>query len=482
MKKGILTEEIYQNLPEPIKELTAPFQERERDIVLLSTLGVLSACLPRVFGIYDSNRYSPHLYLLIIAPPASGKGAMGKSKKLIEKIHQQIKQTSLNEIAHCKESQKDKKNKSAQCPDLEIKLVPGNVSSSKIYKHLQSSPHGILIFETEADTISTMLKQDWGNFSDVLRKSFHHETVSISREIEDKYFEISEPKLSLVISGTPNQVSPLINSQENGLFSRFAFYYFDEPSYWKDVSPQGETIDTGLLFSNAGTGILKLYNKLIHKNGEVEVRLTQAQWNRFNERMDYIVKSLIDIKKTDILPSIKRNGVIMFRLCMILTILRNKDNIESSQIIFCDDRDFNNAGAIIESTIDHAIVVSNLLSSNLVDPKKKLNMRESLLLSALGSNFKKKEAVIIGNYQGVPNRSIDFIIAKLIRLQLIEKISNGVFQKKDVKKSKFSQETQEAQLIQDKTTKEKEDGNKHKNITEKQGEKRPNISDNLTDN
>ncbi len=83
MKKGILTEEIYQNLPEPIKELTAPFQERERDIVLLSTLGVLSACLPRVFGIYDSNRYSPHLYLLIIAPPASGKGAMGKSKKLI---------------------------------------------------------------------------------------------------------------------------------------------------------------------------------------------------------------------------------------------------------------------------------------------------------------------------------------------------------------------------------------------------------------
>ena len=78
MKKGILREEIYQNLPESLKELTNPFQERERDIVLLSTLGVLSACLPKVYGIYDSNRYSPHLYLLIIAPAASGKGAMSK--------------------------------------------------------------------------------------------------------------------------------------------------------------------------------------------------------------------------------------------------------------------------------------------------------------------------------------------------------------------------------------------------------------------
>jgi hypothetical protein len=482
MKKGILKEEIYQNLPESIKELTAPFQDRERDIVLLSSLGVLSASLPRVYGIYDSNRYSPHLYLLIIAPPASGKGAMGKSKKLIEKIHREIKQISLDGIADCKENQKDKKNKSAQCPELEIKLVPGNVSSSKIYKHLQNSPHGILIFETEADTISTMLKQDWGNFSDVLRKSFHHETVSISREIEDKYFEISEPKLSLVLSGTPNQVSALINSQENGLFSRFVFYYFDEPSYWKDVSPQGETIDTGLLFSNAGTEILKLYNKLIDKNGEVEVRLTQAQWNRFNERMDYIVKSLIEIKKTDILPTIKRNGVIMFRICMILTVIRNKDNIDSSQILYCDNKDFNSACAIIESAIDHSIVVSNLLSSNLTDPKKKLNMRESLMLSALGSNFKKKDALIIGKYQGIPDRSIDFIIAKLIRLQIIEKISNGVFQKKDIKKSKFSQESQESQLIQENITKEKEDGNEHKNITEKQGEERPNISDNPADN
>lgn len=482
MKKGILKEEIYQNLPEPIKELTAPFQDRERDVVLLSTLGVLSACLPRVYGIYDSNRYSPHLYLLIIAPPASGKGAMGKSKKLIEKIHQEIKQISLDGIAECKESQKDKKNKSAQCPELEIKLVPGNVSSSKIYKHLQNSPHGILMFETEADTISTMLKQDWGNFSDVLRKSFHHETVSISREIEDKYFEISEPKLSLVISGTPNQVAPLINSQENGLFSRFVFYYFDEPSYWKDVSPQAKTIDTGLLFSNAGTEILKLYNKLLEKNEEIEVRLTQEQWNRFNERMDYIVKSLIEIKKTDILPTIKRNGVIMFRICMILTVIRNKDNIDSSQILYCDNKDFNSACAIIESAIDHSIVVSNLLSSNLTDPKKKLNMRESLMLSALGSNFKKKDALIIGKCQGIPDRSIDFIIAKLIRLQIIEKISNGVFQKKDIKKSKFSQESQESQLIQENITKEKEDGNEHKNITEKQGEERPNISDNPADN
>jgi hypothetical protein len=70
-----------------------------------------------------------------------------------------------------------------------------------------------LIFENEADALSNMLKQDYGNFSDILRNSFQHETVSISRASDDRYFEIKSPQLSIVLSGTPNQVMPLIQSK-----------------------------------------------------------------------------------------------------------------------------------------------------------------------------------------------------------------------------------------------------------------------------
>ena len=482
MRKEFLNEEIYQNLPEFVRTLTAPYLERERDIVLLSSLGVLSACLPNVYGVYNSENYTPHFYLLIIAPPASGKGVMGKSKKLIDKIHQQIKQASEIHIAECKEGQKVTKNKTSKCPELEVKLAPGNVSSSKIYKHIQNSPFGLLIFETEADTISTMLKQDWGNFSDVLRKAFHHETISISRDIDDKYFEIEAPKLSLVISGTPSQVAPLINSKENGLFSRFLFYYFNEPSFWKDVSPEGESMDTNLLFSKGGDEILSLHNKLMQLENEIEVCLTKEQWGKLNVQLGLAYKSLVEINKTDVLPTIKRNGVILFRICMILTLIRNKDNIDNCVRLYCEDADFNAAMTIVKNAINHSIVVANLLGDIDLDPKKELNMRESIFLAKLSINFNKQNAIEIGKTMNIPSRSIDYILAKLLKLEIIQKLSNGVYMKKDNIKPQDSQELQDSQIIYNNLKNEPTDVNKYKDSSKEQANEGLDISNSSSDN
>ena len=355
---------------------------------------------------------------------------MGKSQKLIEKIHLKIKEASLFEIADCKASQKENKEKNTKCPDLDIKLVPGNVSSAKLYKHLEKSNYGLLIFETEADTISTMLKQDWGNFSDVLRKAFHHETLSISRDNEDKFFEIFNPKLSLVISGTPNQVAPLIKSNENGLFSRFMYYYFDEPSYWKDVSPKGQVQDTGLLFSESGDKIALVYGDLIKNEKEIKVDLTTEQWNKLNEGMTFLVSSFINIKKLDILSSIKRYGVILFRICMIFSVIRNKENLSNSEILFCDDKDFKCAFDIVKLTIDHSIKVSNLLNTEESDKTKRLKVREALLFSLLPKNFTKRESIEISETLNIPSRTLDFILNKFKTLGLIEHISNGVYKMK----------------------------------------------------
>lgn len=292
---------------------------------------------------------------------------------------------------------------------------------------MQSSPQGLLIFETEADTISNMLKQDWGNFSDVLRKAFHHETISISREIDEKFFEIKDPKLSLVLSGTPGQIAPLISSQENGLFSRFIFYYFDEPTFWKDVSPDGDQMDINQLFENAGDSTLINYNKLINRQTPVEFKLTKEQWAKFNETMNFAVSSLISIHNTEILPTIKRKGVIMFRFCMILTFIRIEDIDEIGNEIYCTDDDFNTALAIIKTTIDHSIIVSSLFKE--VSKVQKLNMNESIIFSQLNKHFTRKQVLDIGQTMKIPERTLDYMIYRFTRVGLITKVSNGNFQK-----------------------------------------------------
>lgn len=429
MNETLFPKETYTDLPELINYLTSPFNGRDRDIILLSTITVLSACLPKVYGYYDGNQYAPNLYLLITAPPASGKGIMGKSKILIEKIHNSIKQSSLSEIDNCKRSNIGKKNDKKICPDLVLKILPGNVSSSKIYKHLQNDVYGLLMFETEADTVSSMLKQDWGNFSDVLRKAFHHETISISREADDKYFEISNPKLSIVLSGTPGQIAPLINSQENGLFSRFVFYYFNDASHWKDVSPAGNSMEEDCTFQVIGDLVFQLHNNLLKRESGIEVKLTTEQWGSFNELMTNAVNALIHINKTEILPSVKRHGVIMFRICMILSLIRNHELEIEDNIIYCDSRDFDTAIKIIKATLDHSIIVSNLLAKDNGDNKRKLNMRETIVFAQLNQNFTRQDFLAIGAQSSIPKRTLDFMIFKFLRLNLILKISNGKFQK-----------------------------------------------------
>ncbi len=424
MENNLLPETIYDNLPDFLKELTTPFEGRERDIVLLSSIGVISACLPNVFGTYDRDKYYSHLFILIIAPPASGKGVMNKSKKLIDEIHTYTKAVSQAEIDNCLEETKNDKSSKGKCPELIIKILPGNVSSSKVYKHLQNNNDGLLMFESEADTVSTMLKQDWGNFSDVLRKAFHHEAISISRQNEDTFFEVSYPKLSLVISGTPDQVKPLIQSKENGLFSRFLFYYFNESIAWRDPSPNNNQIDYSQLFSDAGQQMLSLYKKLIESDNEVQITLNDVQWLNFNQTMDYVVNAYIELNNQDVLPILKRHGLMLFRVCMILTMIRHIEDETLENSIECSNEDFETALAIIKFSVDQSINVSNLLSST-----TNLNVKETLFLTSLEADFKRIDAVEIGLQLGIPNRTVDYILNKMVKLKILTRMSNGNYRK-----------------------------------------------------
>src|SRR5690554_2795318 len=90
MERRHIDKYVYNRLPEDLIKLTEPFESREKDIVLLSSLGVLSSCLPNVNGVYDGDFVYPHLYLMVIAPAASGKGVMNYSRLLIEPIHDKI--------------------------------------------------------------------------------------------------------------------------------------------------------------------------------------------------------------------------------------------------------------------------------------------------------------------------------------------------------------------------------------------------------
>ena len=129
-------------------------------------------------------------------------------------------------------------------PPEKMLFIPANNSSTGAYQLLGDSDGKGLIFETEGDTLAQAFKSDYGNYSDGFRKAFHHETISYYRRTDREFVDIESPCLSAVLSGTPKQVSALIPNAENGLFSRFIFYFMNVKTNWKDVF--ADTTENGL--------------------------------------------------------------------------------------------------------------------------------------------------------------------------------------------------------------------------------------------
>ena len=178
----------------------------DADMMTLATLASMSACLPNVQGLYDNRVVYPNLFLFISAPASAGKGRLMMVKKIVEPIHRELRQAYNDELAQFQQEMEEKGktiNVDVKVPQTML-FMPANSSSTALYQTLHDCGGSGLIFETEADTLATSLKQDYGNFSDGLRKAFHHETISYNRRKEREYVEIQNPRLSVVLAGTPH--------------------------------------------------------------------------------------------------------------------------------------------------------------------------------------------------------------------------------------------------------------------------------------
>lgn len=424
MERRKIEDSLFKRLPDDIKKLTDNYVGRERDIVLLSSLGVLSDCLPNVYGVYDEDIVYPHLYILIIAPAASGKGIMMNSRILIEKIHDKVYSDSLKLRKNY--FRNNDKSSYSFAPPLSVKILPANISSAQFYTFLESSKYGLIIIESEADTLSKMLKNDWSNFSDILRVAFQHEPLSASRKKDELFVQIKEPKLAMVISGTPEQVKPLINSRENGLFSRFIIYSFNEISTFKDVFAKNNK-NSKVAFKEVGDEIYKLYGNLVnHKS--IEFSFTESQQKKFINRMKPISADIIENFTDEFIPNVNRHGLIMFKIAMILTLIRNKDNIsETTKKLFCSNEDFMSALYLTKTLLRHSQYLFDTF-----DNSSSLSNQDIRLLNQLNEKFTTQEAYTIGNIENISERTMFDKLQQWLKKHAIKKESRGNYKKQNM--------------------------------------------------
>lgn len=435
------SDDIFEALPELLKNGAAAFDDkRERDVFLTGALAILSGCLPNVSGEYARETVYPNLFAFVIAPAASGKGALKFAKNLGDKYqdhllecHKTAKEQYEVEMAEFKAVQRDRKKgepvntEEPEKPPFKVAFIPANSSYAKILQHIQQNEGTGIICETEADSMGNVMKQEWGGYSDMLRKSFHHETISLSRKTNDEYISIKEPKISIALSGTPGQVGNLISSAEDGLFSRFIFYTFKvEEQLWRDVSPFGNPINLNDHFADLASQVFTMVQFFEQSN--TLIKLTREQWQTINDVGQKWLTEITIFTSEEAGSVAKRLGVILYRLAMIFTALRKFENAEITQEVLCTDEDFEIALSIANTFIEHSIIMFN----NLPQQEKSMPFKGSnkqAFFAALPPKFKREEAVLLGDKFKIKERTVGSLLKKLLEQGILSQPEYGYYQK-----------------------------------------------------
>ncbi len=434
-----IPDEVFDSLPDLLKQGTTAFTDkRKRDVFFTGAIAILSGCLPKVTGVYAQERVYPHLYTFIIAPAASGKGVLKNAKRLADKYHQQVVEESRGlqkkydlEMMDYKNHHHQKKKEEPiaekpEAPPFKIVFIPANCSQARIIEHLQANDGQGIICETEADTMSSTKKQDWGDYSTIMRQAFHHEKISFTRKTNNEFIEVNEPRLAIALTGTPAQAPKLIASAEDGLFSRFLFYAYKNEIEWQDPSPQNHAIIYNDHFDNLASMLLNGIDFL--NQTPTEVYLSSEQWNELNKTFKNILSEVTIYTSVDAASVVFRLGLIAYRLCMLFSALRKIENAEFSDVVYCTQEDFNSVLLIVNTYLQHNILMFNNL------PKQNDTMQfhssdaKRKFFDALPNEFTRKQATEIGKTFSLATRTTDDVLKAALG-KTITKIKAGFYQK-----------------------------------------------------
>ena len=423
---------VYENLPETLKVACEVFEGRERDVFLTTALSVISGGLHNVQGAHDQEKHYPNLFAFIVAPPASGKGSMKYAKQLGDCYHDYLLATSKDARAQYSKEKKlyERRLKKAKSDDELLSLnepiapksklffIPANTSSSMLIKHLEDNDGMGAIVESEADTLTGTLKQDWGGYSDILRRAFQGETITKSRVTGMEYSEIKSPKFSIALTGTPNQLNSLITSVEDGLFSRFMFYKFKIEPKWKTTYTSEINRSKQDLFNEFSAWLCDVFKS----ENKRTFRLTPKQGERLDSEFRKSLNHNYKFYSDSASGITFRLGLMTYKIAMTLSAIRTDENE-----IVCSDVDFESALTLVSDVyMNHVLTIL----SEIDKPKHQFSEYEKAVLDAITQNEISRSSILSSVKKiGIKDRTLSDYLYKFTRLGLVQKVKRGVYKR-----------------------------------------------------
>ena len=448
----------------------------QRDILLLGVFTVLGGTLnKRVRVLYGQKYMYPCLQTFIVAPPASGKGALTWVRRLAEPIHEEMMARYKDSLKNYREEKnrwdslgkKRSETPEPEQPPLKMFLIAGDNSGTGILENLIEADGVGLICETEADTVSTAIGADHGHWSDTLRKCHDHERLAFNRRTNHEYRECDESYLSVLLSGTPAQVKPLIPSAENGLFSRQLFYCMPPIREWVDQFCESG-IDYDRMFTLWGERWKCLLDTLAAGVSGINLKLTEEQKEEFNVHFSRIFGRAGAAHGDPMKSAVARIAINICRIIGIVALMRSleallmatdgigrtaaekpaddlvkalkscpgllpsphipHENVQDGVVpqfdLTVNSDDFHAVLSLTEPLYLHSCHILSFLPAG--DSMQQKTSQEAFL-DLLPLNFTRSQALQAGEQYGIPANTLDSLLKRMLNKGQLVKSGRGEY-------------------------------------------------------
>ena len=142
------------------------------------------------------------------------------------------------------------------------------------------------------------------------------------------------------------------------------------------------------------------------------IHLSDNQWQQLDYLCESYLKDFDEIAGGDASSVVKRMGLILYRICMVLTAIRKFENGDLSAQVTCEDVDFNIALELTDIYIQHSLLMYKNLPKQENVQALQLAPTKTVFYEMLPEAFKRKEAIDIAESLGISTRMADDYLKK----------------------------------------------------------------------
>ena len=465
-----LPDSMTHSLPQMMSEILSLYDDADiRTMLLAALMATVGSAMSHVRVRHGQRLYSLGIMNLCVGPSASGKGCVGDVASLVDGINRIITQESAQaESDHRKRHKRYTRLTSQlnfaakgdiehlvdvndiasevdepQAPMRRMHTLPSKTTAANLYRLIYANGDNISYLHIpELAEMSAANRTSFGDFMYIFLAAQNEESLHTGRKTDDEDYRIEHTRLALAATGTMSSVREFIPNLEDGLSTRFLYHNLPAKSTFRKEMDEATAEAFLDVYGHHRSALTEIWSALRQFEGKPEEELprlvlSDAQREYIDSYYEQMVTFVaLTQPDRDLRAPILRSRLNLYRMLMIIAILRRHEELGTAEGLF-EDRRFTitkhdlhwGLAYIFYSMMQTSAIYNRLRREEKEEEPKRVYISALAFLNELPKRFTAAIAKAKGEELGIKSRAVEYKLRTLMTKGLIVRIGHGTFQK-----------------------------------------------------